>query len=46
MGIDPTHDEAVRDYELKEGAFFHEKKDALLETGFAHGLGSQAWATK
>jgi len=39
MGIDPTHDEAVRDYELKEGAFFQEKNDALLETGFAHGLG-------
>ena len=39
MGIDPTHDEAVRDYDLKEGAFFHEKYDALLETGFARGLG-------
>ena len=39
MGIDPTQDEAVRDYDLKEGAFFREKYDALLETGFAHGLG-------
>jgi putative ABC transport system permease protein len=39
MGIDPTRDEAVHDYELKEGAFFREKYDALLETGFAKGLG-------
>ncbi len=38
MGIDPAQDEAVRDYELKEGQFFREKYDALLETGFAHGL--------
>jgi len=40
MGIDPTHDEAVRDYELKEGAFFRGKYEALLETGFARGLGA------
>ena len=45
MGIDPAQDEAVRDYELKEGTFFHEKYDALLETGFARAWGS-AWAMK
>ncbi|MBU4271336.1 MAG: ABC transporter permease [Planctomycetes bacterium] len=39
LGIDPTHDEAVRDYELEEGKFFSKKYDALLETGFARGLG-------
>jgi putative ABC transport system permease protein len=39
MGIDPTRDEAVRDYELAEGGFFSEKYEALLETGFARGLG-------
>jgi putative ABC transport system permease protein len=40
LGIDATQDEAVRDYDLQEGAFFREKYDALLETGFAHGLGA------
>ena len=39
MGIDAAHDEAVRDYELKEGKLFSGKYDALLETGFARGLG-------
>ena len=39
MGIDPAQDEAVRDYELQAGTFFREKNDALLETGFAQGLG-------
>jgi len=39
MGIDPTRDEAVRDYELAEGGFFSNKYEALLETGFARGLG-------
>ena len=39
MGIDPVRDTAVRDYELSEGAFFKEKYEALLEAGFAHGLG-------
>jgi putative ABC transport system permease protein len=39
MGIDPEQDKSVRDYELEEGAFFTKKYEALLETGFAHGLG-------
>jgi putative ABC transport system permease protein len=39
MGIDPAQDEAVRDYDLQAGTFFREKYDALLETGFARGLG-------
>lgn len=42
MGIDLTQDEAVRDYDLQEGKYFSEnskKYDALLETGFARGLG-------
>ena len=39
MGIDPARDKAVRDYELEEGAFFQKKYEALLETGFARGLG-------
>jgi putative ABC transport system permease protein len=39
MGIDPEHDRAVRDYDLEEGRFFDGKFEALLETGFARGLG-------
>jgi putative ABC transport system permease protein len=39
MGIDPERDKAVRDYEIEEGAFFQKKYEALLETGFARGLG-------
>ncbi len=42
MGIDPKQDEAVRDYKLYEGEYFGKDSkpyDALLETGFAHGLG-------
>jgi putative ABC transport system permease protein len=39
MGIDPSQSEAIRDYELKEGRLFQDKYDALLETGFAKGLG-------
>lgn len=39
MGIDPTNDESVREYDLKEGEFFRKKYDALLEAGFAQGLG-------
>ena len=39
MGIDPARDKAVRDYELEEGGFFQKKYEALLETGFARGLG-------
>jgi len=29
----------VRDYDLAEGKLFEKKYDALLETGFARGLG-------
>lgn len=41
-GIDPSQEAAAGDYELKQGAYFDEntkKYDALLETGFAEGLG-------
>jgi len=39
LGIDPQRDQAVRDYELEEGRFFEGRFEALLETGFARGLG-------
>jgi putative ABC transport system permease protein len=39
MGIDPERDKAVREYELLEGRFFEKGRQALLEVGFAHGLG-------
>lgn len=39
MGIDLDRDKAVRDYDLQEGHFFQNKNDALLEIGFARGLG-------
>jgi putative ABC transport system permease protein len=39
MGIDPAHEEAVREYDLQEGKLFTAAYDALLETGFAQGLG-------
>lgn len=39
MGIDPELDKAVRDYELADGRFFEKKYEALLEVGFARGLG-------
>ncbi len=39
MGIDPARDEAVRDYKLEEGQFFPDGEGALLEIGFARGLG-------
>ncbi len=41
MGIDPTRDEWVRDYRLEEGEFFQGDEGALMEAGFAHGLGIQ-----
>jgi len=41
MGIDPEQDKAVRDYELEAGSFFSKKHEALLESGFARGLGIQ-----
>ena len=39
IGIDPALDEAVRDYQLKEGRFFRGAHGAMLETGYARGLG-------
>ncbi|MCE5266687.1 MAG: ABC transporter permease [Planctomycetaceae bacterium] len=39
MGMDPEREGAARDYELKEGRFFNESREALLEAGFAEGLG-------
>jgi putative ABC transport system permease protein len=39
MGVDLARDNAVRDYQLAEGALFEDKYDALLEVGFARGLG-------
>ena len=39
IGIDPVRDKAVRDYELEEGTFFTEGHEALMESGFARGLG-------
>ena len=35
VGIDPAKDEVVRDYEIGEGTFFENDRDALLEAGFA-----------
>src|SRR3989304_214201 len=42
MGIDPTQDEAIQDYELKDGTFFRDEEDALIELGFANALGIKA----
>jgi putative ABC transport system permease protein len=39
MGIDPECDKAVRDYDLVDGRFFEDKRDAVLEASFAKGLG-------
>ncbi len=39
MGIDPTKDEAIRDYELSGGGFFREEEEAMMELGFAKALG-------
>ncbi len=41
LGIDPAIDKAVRDYELEQGNFFEKKYDAMLEVGFARGLGAK-----
>jgi putative ABC transport system permease protein len=38
MGIDPAQDEAIRDYELKDGRFFRDKYEAMLDASFARGL--------
>lgn len=39
LGIDPTRDEAVREYELAEGGFFHGDSGVLLEANFARSMG-------
>lgn len=39
MGIDPAADKAVRDYELRQGKFLDQARGALLEAGFAQGIG-------
>jgi putative ABC transport system permease protein len=39
MGVDPSRDEAVRDYGLEAGSFFGNDTGALMEAGFARGLG-------
>ncbi|MBN1395615.1 MAG: ABC transporter permease [Pirellulales bacterium] len=42
LGIDPNQDEAARDYQLQAGEYFgpnSDRYDALLEAGFAQGLG-------
>ena len=39
VGIDPAKDEAVRDYDVGEGGFFRNDRDALLEIGFARSMG-------
>lgn len=39
LGIDPTRDEKVRDYELAAGSFFEGDEGGLLEAGFARSLG-------
>jgi putative ABC transport system permease protein len=39
LGIDASRDDAVRDYGLEKGEFFKKKYEALLEIGFARGLG-------
>jgi putative ABC transport system permease protein len=39
LGIDPTRDGAIRDYELAEGEFFVSGGGMLLEQGFARNLG-------
>lgn len=42
MGVDPKRDEAVRQYDLKEGAFLQPgDQGVVMEQGFAHGLGVQ-----
>jgi len=41
-GLDPSREEAAADYELTQGSYFDEntqRYDALLESGFAEGLG-------
>jgi putative ABC transport system permease protein len=42
MGIDPKRDNAVRDYDVREGRLFEKGHQALLEIGFARGVGIKA----
>jgi putative ABC transport system permease protein len=39
MGIDPQRERSVRDYVLREGQFLDQAQGAVLEAGFARGLG-------
>ena len=39
MGIDPSKEAAIRDYEIREGSLFEDGRGAVLEAGFAKSLG-------
>jgi putative ABC transport system permease protein len=39
MGIDPVQDRTIRDYVISEGQFLDKARGAVLEAGFARGLG-------
>lgn len=39
LGIDPLRDELVRDYSLMDGEYFRDDEGAMMEAGFARGLG-------
>ena len=39
MGIDPSKEAAIRDYEIREGSLFVEGRGAVLESGFARSFG-------
>jgi len=39
MGIDPSKEAAIRDYEIRAGSLFADGRGAVLESGFAHSFG-------
>ena len=39
MGIDPSKEAAIRDYEIRQGSLFEDGRGAVLEAGFAEALG-------
>ena len=39
MGVDPSKEAAIRDYEIREGSLFEGGRGAVLEAGFAESLG-------
>ncbi|MEN6457855.1 MAG: FtsX-like permease family protein [Thermoguttaceae bacterium] len=39
MGIDPSREQSVRDYQLQEGRLFQGKYEAVMEAALAEGLG-------